>query len=342
MPDRVELLFRRAAEELLPRSITVVAAVSGGCDSVALLHLLARIAGGWPLRVVVAHLDHGLRRGSAGDRKFVVRMAAGLGVPCVSDRRPVRQLRRKGESPEEAARRIRLAFLREAARRTRADLVATGHTLDDQAETVLMRLVRGAGPSALAGILPRGPGPFVRPLLEIEKDDLRAYLDRRRIPFREDPSNRSLRYDRNRVRRLVLPLLSEILNPRAGRHLVEAARRLREDAAYLDAEAVAALARARLGGSAGRLVLDARVIAALAPPLAKRVARLALEFAGADPRRVSSAHVHALVKLVRERGDRRVDLPGRSTAHRQGDRLLLRRARSAAHRPPVSPAKRRR
>jgi tRNA(Ile)-lysidine synthase len=183
---------------------------------VALLHLLRR-CGGRGLRVTVAHLDHGLRRGSREDRRFVERLAREAGLPCVADRREVPALRQRDESPEEAARRVRRTFLLEAARSTGCRRIATGHTLDDQAETILMRLVRGAGPRALAGMARRGPGPFVRPLLGLERAELREYLRRHGLPFREDPTNRDLRFDRNRVRRLVLPLLAETLNPRAAR-----------------------------------------------------------------------------------------------------------------------------
>lgn len=323
MADRVELAFRRAAQKLLPRGSTVVAAVSGGGDSVALLHLMVRYAAGQPLRITVAHLDHALRRGSAGDRRFVERMAARLGLPCISDRRSVASLKRKGESPEEAARRVRRQFLLEAARSARAGLIVMGHTLDDQAETVLLRLVRGAGPAALAGMASTGPGAFVRPLLQIERLELRAYLRRRRIASLQDPSNEDVRFDRNRVRRLVLPFLTATLNPRAARHLVEAAERLREDALYLDElarQTLEPLARRR----GGALSFPTEVFSDAPAPLARRMARLALQHAGADPRRITSRHVEALLHLVRSRGAKTLDLPSGLRAVHSGTRLLLR------------------
>ncbi len=329
MADAVELAFQAAATELLPGDSRVVAAVSGGGDSVALLHLIARLAAKRRPAIVVAHLDHGLRRGSPSDRRFVAALAETLGLPCVADRRDVRAARRKGESLEEAARRVRRAFLLEVARSERAIVVATGHTLDDQAETVLMRWARGAGPSALAAMAPGGPGPFVKPLLGIERGALRAWLRKRRIAFRDDPSNRSLSFDRNRVRRLVIPFLAKTLNPAAARHLVEAAARLREDASYLDDLARAAFeAAARSTG--GLLTLDATAIAALPHPLAARVARLALEGAGCDPRRVSTRHVDAVVELTSAGSGASLDLPGRIAARRRGRLLEFRRCASPA------------
>jgi tRNA(Ile)-lysidine synthase len=234
----------RAVRPSIAKDDHVVVGCSGGGDSVALLHLFHRLSPRRRPSLLVAHLDHGMRRGSKADRAFVERLAAKLGIPCVSDRREVPAARRKGESPEEAARRVRRGFLLETASRAGATKVALGHTLDDQAETILMRLVRGSGPTALLGMTATGPGPLVRPLLAIERGALRAWLKRRRIAFREDPSNRDLRFERNRVRRIVMPLLAERLNPKAARHLVQGMERLREDARCLDALAQEAFERA--------------------------------------------------------------------------------------------------
>jgi tRNA(Ile)-lysidine synthase len=273
----------------------------------------------------VAHLDHALRRGSATDRKFVESLASDLGIDCLADRRDVETLRRKSESPEEAARRVRRAFLLECRRRAGADLVATGHTLDDQAETVLMRLVRGAGPSALAGMSARGPGPFVRPLLGIERAELRAYLDRQGVAYREDPSNRDLRFDRNRTRRLALPALTDALNPRAARHLVRAAERLREDAGYLDDLARAACSRLCTKRRGGRVEIPARKLAGTPPPLARRIVREALALAGCDRRRITSRHIEAVLAIAGSGRGKRLDRPGGHSAARVADRLVLRR-----------------
>jgi tRNA(Ile)-lysidine synthase len=232
--DPVEVAFLHAVRDLLRPDDLVVVGCSGGGDSVALLHLLHRLSPKRRPMLLVAHLDHGMRRGSAADRAFVEKLAAGLDLPSVADRREVPALRRKSESPEQAARRVRRAFLLEVARTTGATKVALGHTQDDQAETVLMRLVRGAGPGALLGMRAAGPGPLVRPLLTIEREDLRAWLRRKRIRFREDPSNRDVRFDRNFIRREVIPLLRK-RNPGAVRHIAEGAARLRDDVDYLDA-----------------------------------------------------------------------------------------------------------
>jgi tRNA(Ile)-lysidine synthase len=267
MPDRVEVGFLHAAARLVSRDDCVLVACSGGGDSVALLHLLHRMSPRRRPRLVVAHLDHGLRRGAAADRAFVTRLCTSLGLECASDRREVPLLRRKGESPEEASRRVRRAFLLETVRARGATKLALGHTLDDQAETILMRLVRGAGPTALTGMREDGPGPIVRPLLGIERAVLRGWLERRKIAFREDPSNKSLRFDRNKMRLLVMPLLTRRLNPKSARHIAEGMARLREDADYLDGLAREALDRIE--------AVDEKSLAALPKVIAGRVRRFA-------------------------------------------------------------------
>jgi tRNA(Ile)-lysidine synthase len=323
MADRIELQFRRAVAGLVPDRSILLAAVSGGGDSVALLHLLRRAERGNRYRLVVAHLDHGLRRGSRSDRRFVEELAEELSVECIADRREVPQARRRDESPEEAARRVRREFLLEAASLAGANLVATGHTMDDQAETILMRLVRGAGTTALTGMVEDGPAPFVRPLLGFEGRDLRDWLDRRGLAYREDPSNRSLQFDRNRVRRLVLPVLAETLNPRAARHLVKAAAGIRDDTLYLDGLAVKLTDRLTRTDRAGRLSIDVKGLGEVHPVLARRLARIALERAGSDPRRLGSRHVEALLGLIDAPGRSQIHLPGRLQARKTGARIVI-------------------
>jgi tRNA(Ile)-lysidine synthase len=165
MGDTLELAFRRAAGRLIDPQKRWLVAVSGGGDSVAVLHLMDRFLDRADEHLVVAHLDHGLRRGSRTDRTFVESQARNLGLDIHADRRDVAKARRRDESPEEAARRVRREFLLETAERAGCDGIVTGHTLDDQAETVLMRLARGAGAAGLAGIAESNlqPGPVFRP-----------------------------------------------------------------------------------------------------------------------------------------------------------------------------------
>jgi tRNA(Ile)-lysidine synthetase-like protein len=324
MADSIELRFRRALAALVQDGSRLVAAVSGGGDSVALLHLLTRTARGRRFEIAIAHLDHGLRRGSGADRRFVEKLAAQASLDVFAERRAVDTLRRRDESPEEAARRVRRAFLLEALDRLDGDRLVTGHTLDDQAETVLMRLARGSGATALCGIRASGPGPFVRPLLGFEGSELRTWLGGKGLEFRDDPTNRSLRFDRNRVRHLVLPVIRETLNPRAAHHLVRAAERLRADAVFLDRLAQEEAERiVRPVGS--RVSLDAERLSSVDPVLGRRIARTAMVEAGADARRVTARHIEALLALGATTNPRGIDLPGRLRARRAGRRIWLER-----------------
>jgi len=315
MGNSLELAFRRAAGRLIDPRKRWLVAVSGGGDSIALLHLMERFVDHPAEHLVVAHLDHALRRGSRTDRAFVERRARDLGLDIHAALRDVGKARRRDESPEEAARRVRRKFLLDAAKRFGCDGIVTGHTQGDQAETVLMRLARGAGATGLAGI-PESAGPFVRPLLGLERAALREWLRQRKLEWREDPSNRDLRFDRNRVRRLLVPLLEKHLNPRAARNLANAASILRDDAAYLDRLADERLAAASRTDREGRPVLRAAVLREFEPVIARRVALAALKRDGVDARRIGRKHIEALLDLAAPRGNREIHLPGKLTARR--------------------------
>lgn len=203
-------------------------AVSGGADSTALLVLMAGLRTAFNFDAVVLHVDHGLRPDSAADARFVKRLAADFGLPFHATR--VHIVRRPRESPEMAARRVRLAFFARMAKRLRLDAIATGHHADDVAETFILRLARGAGPDGLAGlkrISHVGPLTFIRPLLDLRDADLRAFLARRGIAWREDSTNTDLSIPRNKVRHLILPWLRTHLDPRLTEHLCKSAAILR-------------------------------------------------------------------------------------------------------------------
>ena len=192
----------------------VLAAVSGGPDSVAMLDLLCRLRKGLGIEIGAAHLNHCLRGAeSDGDQRFVRSLARRMGVKCHTGRAAVSKLAKRGKlSIETAAREARRDFLERTARSFKYDRIATGHTMDDQAETVLMRLIRGCGPDGLAGI-PVKNGRYVRPLLGTGRREVMAYLAARRLAYRTDSTNRQATAFRNKVRLELMPLLRR-LNPR--------------------------------------------------------------------------------------------------------------------------------
>lgn len=187
---------------------TVLVAVSGGADSVALLHVLMTLAPELSLCLHVLHVDHGLRPDSGRDAELVRHLATRLGLPAAVERVTVAT----GGSLEAEARAARYAALEAHARRVGAQRIALGHTADDQAETVLMRMLDGAGVRGLAGI-PPVRGRIIRPLIETRRRDLVAALEAAGIGWIEDPSNRDARFLRNRIRHELLPMLAASYNP---------------------------------------------------------------------------------------------------------------------------------
>ena len=227
-----KLIAHEKSEALLARDQGVVAAVSGGPDSVCLAHYLAQRARPLRLKVRVVHVHHGLRgRRADADAAFVERLAKTLGLPCLIVKAEVRRraaARRGGL--EEAARAARYGALARAARRLRCDAVATGHQLDDQAETVLLNLLRGTRLAALGAMPPRrllAHGvTLVRPLLPLSREEVSLYLKRHALPSRLDRSNLSLDFTRNWLRLRVLPLIAE-RQPRVREHLAGIAAQVR-------------------------------------------------------------------------------------------------------------------
>ena len=199
---------------LLEKGDKVLVACSGGADSTALLLALLELSGEYDLRIAVAHFNHRLRRASDQDERFVIRLARKLGLSVYVKREDIRAWAKKhGQNIEEAGRERRYRFLRDTASRVGARKIATGHTLTDQAETVLMRLLRGTGPRGLEGIAPCVDNLIIRPLIDVERREVEAYLRSSETPHREDESNRNLGYLRNRVRRRLIPYLEKSFEP---------------------------------------------------------------------------------------------------------------------------------
>lgn len=205
-------------------------AVSGGADSMALLELMSALQDEYRFKAFVLHVDHGLRRESKEDARFVEERAAHLNLPFHAVRARIR--RRRGESIEMAARRVRLAFFARMTRQLALDAIATGHHADDVAETFILRLARGSGADGLAGLKPVSHVngiTFIRPLLNLRDTDLRAFLTARGLTWREDATNADLSIPRNNVRHVILPFLRTHLDPRITEHLCKSAAILRGD-----------------------------------------------------------------------------------------------------------------
>jgi tRNA(Ile)-lysidine synthase len=231
------------SEKLFEPDLRVLVAVSGGPDSVALLHALSRLGSEWGLRLGVAHFDHALRgQASRQDARFVADLARDLGLPLHAGEGDVRGLAQVNKiSLQMAARRLRLEFLEKVRRADHYDRVALGHTADDQVELLFLRLLRGAGTEGLKGMWPRTSTGLVRPLLAVGKEVLLAWLHQENLAYREDLSNLSHRYLRNRVRLDLLPQLQRDYNPRLKAAVWRLMAILQEDERLLTATADAAL-----------------------------------------------------------------------------------------------------
>ena len=319
LPARALRTIRK--HDLFARGARVLVALSGGPDSVALLHLLRALELRGQLQLAgVGHFNHLLRGAeSDDDEAFCRELAAAGGLAFEAGRADVSSAaRRTGRSVEDTARTLRYGFLREAADRLRADVIAVGHTRDDQAETFLLRLIRGAGARGLGGIRPRA-GRVVRPLLEIGRSELRDYAARHALAFREDASNADVSIPRNRVRHELLPLLGTY-SPRIVHVLAGAAAQAQADEAYLSARATD-LADSIVSRDECGVAVDAVALAALPPALASRVARLALE-AVADGRFIGYGQIARLLGLLNAPAGASVSLPG-ATATRRGGCIRL-------------------
>nr|WP_221473676.1 tRNA lysidine(34) synthetase TilS [Planomonospora venezuelensis] len=333
----------------------VLAACSGGADSLALAAALAFTAPRAGLRAGLLTVDHGLQEGSARQAAEVVRLPLGLDPAEVL----TVEVGTAG-GPENAARQARYAALSRAADRLGAAAVLLGHTRDDQAETVLLRLARGSGTRSLAG-MPARTGVYRRPLLELGRATTVAACAALGLTPWEDPHNRDGRYTRVRVRERLLPALEDELGPGVAGALARTASLCRDDADALDAWAEAAYARAVASGAAARaggaaagggtaredlpgpggeaapdsalsdipqVVLAVPELEGLPPAVRRRVLRRAAIAAGAPPGTLSAGHVLQVDRLVTEwRGQRRVDVPGGVGAVRRYGTLIFAVAR---------------
>lgn len=321
MPEAAALCREHA---LLPHGGHVLCAVSGGADSVCLLHWLNGLRDEYGFALTAAHYNHQLRGAQARrDEEFVrsfvqkccpeVELIVGCGDVAA-------QAAQNGAGIEETAREMRYAFLREAAQQVGADVIATAHNAEDNAETLLLHLMRGSGLRGLTGIRPRRDD-LVRPFLTTRRRDIEAYLHVYGLPHVEDSSNADERFARNRVRRQLLPLLED-MQPQFVAHMGKTARWLAQDEEYLTQQAAQALDK--MEETSGGLCVPSAVIARQPDPLAVRMVRLLLDKLNADGGKCTAEHLLAVVALCRsDDPSGRVSLPGGRLARRVYDRLEL-------------------
>jgi len=263
---------------LLSGGDRVLAAMSGGGDSVALLSCLTRIRDIFGFTLEAAHLNHSLRGPESDeDETFTRELCDRLKVQLTVSKLALGELRKKGESLESAAREARQTFLETVARERSLAKIATGHTSDDLAETVLQRIIRGTGPSGLAGILPVRDDMWIRPLLDRSRDDARTYLHELGIGYREDSSNSDPAFFRNRIRHELLPLLKNRFSPNITGALTRLAGLSRVQEEYLRGKMLESFERCCFFACSGKILLDKPVLMRYHKALQQRIVRHCLE-----------------------------------------------------------------
>lgn len=295
----IELTVRR--KELFEPGTRIVVAVSGGPDSVCLLHILYLLSSRWRLRLEVAHFEHGLRdQESRDDARFVEKLSYDFGLGFSIEHGNVRAFAdREGIGIQEAARILRYEFLERVRADTESTYIATAHTADDQAEEVLLRLIRGAGLPGLSGIPWVRDNYIVRPLLGVTRQQILGHLKVYDIPFVIDQSNSSRAYLRNRIRKDLLPLLAEGFNPAIVRTVNRTAEMLAEDNQLIEKIAEKAY-QDSLSSSfqGGELAFSVKKIQDYPGPIRRRIYRMALMNLRLFSGRVRASHLLRIDDLV--------------------------------------------
>jgi tRNA(Ile)-lysidine synthase len=298
---------------MFQRGARVGMAVSGGADSVCLLHVLLELAPRWDLQLSVLHLNHRLRgEESDGDEDFVRELAERLELPVTVQAWDQRRQAGRPAPPnlEEAAREARLAFFAQAIESGAVERVALGHTRSDQAETVLFRFLRGAGTAGLAGIRPVTTAGIVRPLLGVERFQVEAFLLERGIEWREDSTNVSFQFARNRIRYDLLPRLARDWNPSIGETLANTADWALAEEAYWEGE-IGRLAPGWMHETGGTVILQAEALRCLPVAAARRMVRHAMARVKGDLRSIDFVHIAAVMQLAAaSEGHGRLQAPG--------------------------------
>jgi tRNA(Ile)-lysidine synthase len=307
-----------------PEEIVVVG-VSGGADSVCLLHVLAKWQKGLGIKLHVAHLNHQLRGvESEADAKYVSNLAGSLGIPITIDRQDVAAYRiERNFSVEEAARELRYAFLAKVAREVGANRIGIGHTRDDQVETILMHILRGTGITGLCGLAPCSPMAYdsqgmslpakqsnlliIRPLLDVAREETTSYCQEHQLDPRIDSSNRSLSFFRNRLRLQLLPLLRQY-NPSVDQALLRLADIAKEDSALIEQQSYE-LWDEVVRQENKAIHLDRKQIASLPIALQRQLLRAAVTKLAGDTRDIEASHIEAARSLLNKPVGKRISLP---------------------------------
>ncbi len=309
------------SHNILEEGDRVLAAVSGGPDSVCMLHVLKELSILLNLELFVFHLDHQVRgEESREDAEFVKAMAERMEIPSFIYSFDVPRYRRiTGLSLQEAARRVRLRLMARTAEKIKASKAALGHNSDDQVETILMRMIRGSGPEGLTGMSMVNKFPvsgdsgtlIIRPLLEISRNQIEMYCRENNLSYRRDPSNERTLYQRNKIRLELIPHLQQHYNPQIKEALLNMSRSLDRENRFMEEQAHLVFLQLMLEESTGRIILEGSRLTKLHPALQSRIFRMALSRIKGNLRAVEYKHIESIYRLLHEGGPHAsLSLPG--------------------------------
>jgi tRNA(Ile)-lysidine synthase len=326
-----------AEYNMVEKNDSVLAGVSGGADSVALIHILKEIARRFSLKIGIAHLNHSLRgKESDKDAEFVALISDKLRLPCFMKKTDVIEYKTENSlSVEEAGRRVRYSFFEETAQKEGYNRIALGHTSDDNAELVLMYLIRGSGPLGLSGIPPIRPGTrsgltVIRPLIRTTRGEILDYISENNISYVTDRTNEDQRYLRNRIRHTLIPELKKVYNPKVVETLNRLSSIIRHEEEWIEKEIRNILNGITILKEENSITLSVKDLNALHPAAKRRAIRTALAGAKGDLRRISFSHVEIVSEKTGENMvDWSLDLPDRMRVSRAGNGLVIKKEERA-------------
>jgi tRNA(Ile)-lysidine synthase len=317
---------------MLERGEHILVAVSGGPDSVALLQALFRLSAEYRLSLTVAHLNHGIRGDEAKrEQEFVCNLCAGMGITCICKTVEIHMLQiGSGKSIEEIAREERYRFLHATAETCGARKIATGHHRDDQAETVLINLIRGSGPEGLRGITPVRDGRIIRPLLHVSRGEILEFLNREGLAYVVDNSNLSPMFLRNRIRNELIPELATRYNPRIVEGLCHMAEIIRREDDYMEKTVRQVLHQWGIVPSTAETLLPIAAFQELHEAIQARIIKFTLEAVAPSGNGIGYHHIEAVLAISQSSLRRYVslDLPWLIRVDREGSVLRIRRVYS--------------
>ncbi|MBU0969292.1 MAG: tRNA lysidine(34) synthetase TilS [Proteobacteria bacterium] len=314
--------------DMIQRKDKILVGVSGGPDSVTLVKVLLDLKETFDLTLGIAHLNHGLRGdASLRDESFVKDLADKVRLPFFSQTLEINAMAKKERlSIEEAGRKARYAFFDKIAAANKFTKIATGHTLDDNAELMLMNLLRGAGPRGLSGIPPVRSNRFIRPLIQTPKSEILAFLKKTNQPFVVDASNADETYLRNKIRHSLIPRLEQDFNPKIKSSLDRLSQIFRQEDEFLELQATQAFHLCIVEQTPSMVALSIPKLARHHQVLARRVLRQAIFRVKQDLRRISLAHIRDILAfMTASESGKSLDLPGQIRIYKTRNRLCIKK-----------------